>query len=47
MVEDEIKDKFYNNELVKKVIPGLQEEIIKGKLLPTAAVKKLLQIFNS
>lgn len=47
MIEDELKEQFYNNSRVKKELPAIKEEILKGKLLPTAAAEKLLKIFGS
>ena len=46
MVEDSLLDKFYNNEIVQKVITTLKEEITKDKITPTLAAEKLLKIFR-
>jgi LAO/AO transport system kinase len=47
MVEDSLRDEFYNNEKVQKTISSLKEEIIKDKITPTLAAEKLLEIFRA
>lgn len=47
MVEDTLKDEFYNNEKVQKAIALMKEEILKDKITPTLAAEKLLGIFKS
>jgi LAO/AO transport system kinase len=47
MVDDTLRDEFYNNEKVQKAITSIKEEITKDKITPTLAAEKLLQIFKS
>jgi LAO/AO transport system kinase len=47
MIEDTLKDDFYNNEKVQKALKSIKEEIVKDKITPTLAAEKLLQIFKS
>ncbi|MFN3873764.1 MAG: methylmalonyl Co-A mutase-associated GTPase MeaB [Ignavibacterium sp.] len=46
MVENKLVDDFYNDEKVKKSIPELKNEILKGQLTPTLAAEKLLEIYK-
>lgn len=46
MVEDSIRDEFYNNEKVQNAIASIKEEIAKEKITPTLAAEKLLQTFK-
>ena len=43
MVEDSLRDEFYNNEKVQKAITSIKEEIAKDKITPTMAAEKLLK----
>ena len=47
MIEDTLRDEFYNNEKVQKAIALMKEEILKDKITPTLAAEKLLGIFRS
>ena len=46
MVEDSIRDEFYNNEKVQLTITSIKEEIAKEKITPTLAAEKLLMVFK-
>jgi len=46
MVEDSLRDEFYNNEKVQKAITLLKEEIVKDKITPTLAAEKLLKTYK-
>ncbi len=46
MVEETLRDEFYNNEKVQKAITSIKQEIIKDKITPTLAAEKLLSIFR-
>ena len=46
MVEDTLRDEFYNNEKVQKAISSIKQEILKDKITPTLAAEKLLAIFK-
>lgn len=46
MVEDNLREEFYNNEKVQKAIPTLKDEITKDKITPTLAAEKLLTVFK-
>ncbi len=47
MVEDTLKDDFYNNDKVQKAIISINKEIISDKITPTLAAEKLLRIYRS
>jgi len=47
MVEDTLKDDFYNNDKVQNLINSIKEEIIKDKITPTLAAEKLLNFFKT
>lgn len=47
MVEESIKDEFYNNIKVQKAISSIKDEIEKDKITPTLAAERLLQIFKT
>ena len=47
MVEDTLRDEFYNNEKVQKAISSIKQEILKDKITPTLAAEKLLAIFKA
>ncbi|MEO8233728.1 MAG: methylmalonyl Co-A mutase-associated GTPase MeaB [Ignavibacteriota bacterium] len=47
MVEDALRDEFYNNEKVQKAIATIKQEITKDKTTPTLAAEKLLRIFRA
>ena len=47
MIEESLKDKFYNDENVKKELPSVKEMILNGTLVPTSAAERLLEIFHS
>lgn len=46
MVENKLVDDFYYDEKIKKIIPEIKNEIIKGQLTPTLAAEKLLSIYK-
>lgn len=45
MIEDTLKDEFYNNDKVQNAITSIKEEITKDKITPTLAAEKLLNIY--
>ena len=47
MVEDSLRDEFYNNEKIQKAIASIKQDITKDKITPTLAAEKLLRIFKS
>ena len=47
MIEDDLKDRFYNHPQIQKNLPEIKNEILNGRILPTAAAEKLLKIFGS
>lgn len=47
MVEDTLRDEFYNNEKVQKEIKSIKQEIIKDQITPTLAAEKLLSTFKA
>lgn len=46
MIENELKDCFYNNDKVKAEIPKIKEMLTDEKILPTAAAEELLKKYN-
>jgi LAO/AO transport system kinase len=46
MIEEELKSGFYNDETIKKELPNIKNDLSEGKILPTAAAQKLLNIYN-
>lgn len=47
MVEDQIRDEFYNSEKIQRAISSIKEEINTDKITPTLAAEQLLSIFRS
>ncbi len=47
MIEDKLRDDFYNDEKVKKEIPSVKSEILYEKITPTQAAEKLLNIYKT
>ncbi|MCK4766454.1 MAG: methylmalonyl Co-A mutase-associated GTPase MeaB [Candidatus Aminicenantes bacterium] len=47
IIEDHLKESFYNDARVKEALPGIEEQILKNEILPTAAAEKLLRVFDS
>jgi len=45
MIEDSLKESFYNRQNVKDIIPKIKTEILNGNKLPTAAAEELLKLF--
>ncbi len=45
LIEENLKDNFYSNELVNKEILSVKSKILKGELLPTEAAEYLLNLF--
>ena len=46
MVEDGLKDRFHNNESVKKELPVMADSVKKGLTAPTVAAEKLLSLLD-
>lgn len=47
MVEDYLKENFYQNPAVQLLLPGIKEHILNGSLLPTTAAENLLNHYFS
>jgi LAO/AO transport system kinase len=47
MIEDELKDSFYNQPNIKENIPKITSSIQSGEILPTAAAEELLKIYKA
>ena len=45
MIENYLTDDFFNNPQVKKELPGLKNQVLEGKLLPTTAAENLLKTY--
>jgi len=45
MVEESLKEKFYNDNLIKDKIPGIKENVGNGNMLATQAAEKLLNLY--
>lgn len=46
MIEDVLKQSFYNNKSVKDSLPEIKEKILDGEIPPTTAAEKLLDIYK-
>jgi LAO/AO transport system kinase len=46
MIEDSLLDEFYNDEKIQNAILLLKDEIVEGKITPTLAAEKLLNIYR-
>ncbi len=46
MIEEELKNEFYNNSAVKSNISGLKQDVLDSRILPTAAAERLLEIYR-
>lgn len=46
MIEEEIKDLFYSNPIIKKNLAEIEEELSQGKTTPTQAVQNLIEKFR-
>jgi len=47
IIDEYLKDSFYNSGFIKNEIPGIKEKILSGKILPTAASEELLKLYFS
>jgi LAO/AO transport system kinase len=47
MVENYLKDDFYHNKNVNKVLSILKEKVLEGKIVPTEAAESLLKTYYS
>ncbi|MFH1194957.1 MAG: methylmalonyl Co-A mutase-associated GTPase MeaB [bacterium] len=45
MIENGLKDKFFNHPHIKSIMPEFKRNILSGKLTPSAAAEELLKIF--
>jgi len=45
MIEDEITNRFYNDETIKILLPQINKEVLYGKITPTNAVSILLNTY--
>lgn len=46
MIEEELKAGFYNDKIIKKELPVINQDLTDGKILPTAAAQKLLDMYK-
>ncbi len=46
MIEEELKNEFYNNFAVKSNISDIKQDVLDSRILPTAAAEKLLEIYR-
>jgi LAO/AO transport system kinase len=46
MVEENLKQRFYNNPRVASAIPGIEASVLDGSLTPTTAVHNLLKFMD-
>jgi LAO/AO transport system kinase len=46
LIEEALREQFYQNQSVKTMLPKLRDDIKNGILLPTAAAEKLLRLFR-
>ena len=47
LIEEELRNDFYNNENVKTILPGIKEDLFNGNILAIEAVKILLSTFSN
>jgi len=47
LVEEGLKDQFYKNSDIKKMLPKIKKEVERGKTAPTAAAYELLSSFSN
>ena len=47
LIENELKEKFYNDEKIKVALPGIKDRIDKAEIPPTGAAELLLNLFYS
>ena len=47
LVEEGLKDQFYKNPDIKKMLPKIKKEVERGKTAPTAAAYELLSSFSN
>ncbi len=45
MIEESLKEKFYNEQNIKNILPAIKLDILSGVKLPTAAAEELLDLF--
>lgn len=46
MIEDELKRRFFENEIVKDQLPSIRSDILEAKISPTMAVKKIMELYD-
>lgn len=46
MLEENLKSRFYTHPDVEKALPGIEKEVTEGELPATAAVSRLLEIYD-
>jgi len=46
MIEEHLKNRFYQHPGIKQKLPGIEQEIGEGNITPTAAVQSLLEKFD-
>jgi hypothetical protein len=47
MIEEHLKENFYNNSSINENLPIIREKLLSGKILPTAAAEGLLKLYYS
>ncbi len=46
LIEEGLKEKFYKNPEVKKILPGIETDVENGSMAPTVAAGRLLSLVN-
>jgi len=46
LIEEELKNEFYNDEKIKAIMPGIKDDLLNGKILTIDAVKNLLSLYS-
>jgi len=46
MIDEYLKNRFYNAERIKKIIPSIEESIINGDITPSAAIQLLIKEYE-
>ncbi len=46
MIDEYLKNRFFNSERIKKIIPSIEESIINGAITPSAAIQLLIKEYE-
>lgn len=46
LIEDQLKQRFFQNEQIKEKLPSLKENLVNGETSPSLAVKQLIDLYD-